>query len=532
MAMKQSGSIIICCLLFLCSFITPASAKTAVAFDEQWSRTLDYSLYTAIPTSIGDILAVSYTADEEQLLFDFYKLNRDNGKIMKKLLLKSGYLFAFKSDDGQAYLMFYDTNLKSLLLYDENLNIVWSVDGEYYVSLLEQAMYWEIVEDRFYFYDGWNIAPMLAFDLAGEDIALPAITYERPQLTPCAGEGFCPEVATVDVHIQDTMRNIDQTVTLAPNFPKDHIVNFVSVFVYDWDRYFDVESYKKVNFKKPDRYMMYINSIHKTDETQITHRFIEFNAQGEIVKELEFAKDELYYDFFSTGNRFAFAYQDDYLLIDLHTMDMSSTKLDSNIGYSSDYEYPTYLMTDKSFYLFNDGYALGEKFARLDDERDLLTILKNYVFLHSFNKTTSTLAYDAKTARVVGNVKQAINFLDIEETGKILAHNYNGQDYSYTLTMIKPAQIPIYAKNKTWTLTFSKPIDPRSLNDNTIYVLNAAGERVKDVKFSTDGKKAFVHAPENGYTSDEIYTLVITEAIKSATGRTVTSGQTKTFKVK
>ncbi len=322
------------------------------------------------------------------------------------------------------------------------------------------------------------------------------------------------------------------TVTLAPNFPEDHIVNFVSVFVYDWERYFDVESYKKVDFKKPDRYMMYINSVHKTDETQITHRFIEFNAQGEIVKEIEFAKDELYYDFFSTGNRFAFAYQDDYLLIDLHTMDMSSTKLDSNIGYSSDYEYPTYLMTDKSFYLFNDGYALGEKFARLDDERDLLTILKNYVFLHSFNKTTSTLAYDAKTAQVVGNVKQAIDFLDIEETGKILAHNYNGQDYSYTLTMIKPAQIPTYAKNKTWTLTFNQPIDPRSLNDNTIYVLNAAGERVKDVKFSTDGKKVFVHAPENGYTSGETYTLVMTEAIKSATGRTVTSGQTKTFKIK
>lgn len=492
--MKQSTSIIICWLLFLCSFITSASAKTEVAFDEQWSRTLDYSLYTAMSTSIGDILAVSYTANEEQLLFDFYKLNRNNGNITKEILLKSGYLFPFKSDDGKTFLMFFDTNLKSLLLYDENLNIVWSLDGEYYVSLLEQAMYWEIAEDRFYFYDGWNIGPMLAFDLAGEEVVLPVVTYERPQLTPCAGAEFCPEIATVDVHIQDTMRNIDRTVTLTPNFPKDHIVNFVSVFVYNWERYFDVESYKKVEFKKPDRYMMYINSIHKTDDTQITHRFIEFNAQGEIVKEIEFAKNEFYYDFFSTGNRFGFAYQDDYLLIDLHTMDMSSTKLDSNIAYSSDYEHPTYLMTNQSFYLFNEGYALGEKFARLNVERDLLTILKNYVFLHSLNKTTSTLAYDAKTAQVVGNVKQAIDFLDIEETGKILAHNHNGRDYSYTLTMIKPSQISTYAKNKTWTLTFSQPVDSRSLNENTIYVLNAASERVKDVKFSTDGKKAFVHA--------------------------------------
>ena len=189
-------------------------------------------------------------------------------------------------------------------------------------------------------------------------------------------------------------------------------------------------------------------------------------------------------------------------------------------------------MTDESFYLFNESYALGEKFARLNDERDLLTILKDYVFLHSFKKEIATLAYDTKTAQVVGHVKQAIDFLDIEETGKILAHNYNVQDYSYTLTMIKPAQIPTYAKDKTWTLTFNQPIDPRSLNDNTIYVLNVAGERVKGVKFSAEGKKVFVHAPEKGYISGEVYTLVMTNAIKSATGRTVTSGQTKTFKIK
>ena len=98
--------------------------------------------------------------------------------------------------------------------------------------------------------------------------------------------------------------------------------------------------------------------------------------------------------------------------------------------------------------------------------------------------------------------------------------------------MIKPAPIPTYAKNKTWTLTFSQPIDPRSLNENTIYVLNEAGERIKNVKFSADGKKAFVHAPESGYTPGETYTLVITDGIKSATGRAVTSGQTRTFTIK
>ncbi|MFF5993933.1 Ig-like domain-containing protein [Lysinibacillus sp. KU-BSD001] len=531
MNLKRSVIMMICCL-FLCSFTLPASAKTDIAFNEQWSRTLDYSLYTAMSTSTGDILTISYTADEEQLLFDFYKLHRDSGKIQKKLLLKSGYVFPFKSEDGQAYLMFYDTKLMSLVLYDENLEIVWSLEDENYLMYLEQAMFWDVIDGQFYFYDGVNLVPMLGFNLLGEELVFPAIVYERPTLTPCVGEDFCPELATVDVDIKDPVRNINQTVTLEPHFPKDHIVNFVSVFVYNWERYFDAISYDKVDFSQPDRYMMYINSVHKTDDTQMTHRFIEFNAQGQIVKEIEFGKDELYYDFFSTGNRFAFSYDDQYLLLNLDTMQLSTTTLDSDIAYSSDYEYPTYLMTDQSFYLFDEGYALGKQFARQHDERDLLTLLNDYVLLHSFNKSVSTVAYNPKTAQIVGHLKQAIHFLDVVETGNILAHGYNAKDYSYTLTMIHPSTLQAYEKNKTWTITFSQPVDPRSLNENTVYVVNAAGERVNGLTFSSEGKKVFVHAPDQGYTSGEMYTLVITDAIKSTNGRTVTSGKTITFTVK
>ncbi len=529
--MKRSISILACCF-FLCSFALPAGAKTEIGFNEQWQRTLDYSLYAALPTSSGDVLAVSFTADEEQLLFDFYKLNRKNGKIIKKIPLKSGHLFPFKSEDGQAYLMFYNTPKKSLILYDENLNILWSLENSSYPAYLEEIVYWEMVDGQFQFYDNRSLSPVIGFTETGVELSFPGESYERPLLIPCGGEAFCPEAATVDVQIQDTVRNINHTVTVKPDFPDNHIVNFVSVFVYDWERYLNLANYQEIDFTKPDRYMMYVNSVHKEDESRMTHRFIEFNTKGEIVREIEFARDELHYDFFSTGDRFAFAHGQEYMILNLDTMEMDTEPLDSAAVYSSSYEYPSYLMTDESFYLFKDGYALGKKFARLQPERDLLTLLKSYVLVHSLNPQVSTLAYSPKTGEAVGELKQALNFMDIEKTGSILTHSSSIGEYSYTLTMVQPAPIKSYTKNKTWTVTFNQSVDPRSINDHTVYVLNSAGEHVKDVTLSVDRKKLSIHAPATGYAPGESYTLVITSGIKAANGKPMTSGQTKKFNIK
>lgn len=529
--MKRIVSLLICCFV-LCSFDIPASAKTEIGFNEQWQRTFDYSLYAALPTSLGDLLAISFTADEDQLLFDFYKLDRKNGKIIKKVLLKSGNVFPFKAKAGQAYLLFYDAAAKKLILYDENLTILWSLEKDSYSSSFEEIVYWEIVEEQFLFYNNESLEPILGFTKSGEELSFPPAKYERPVLTPCAGEAFCPEAATVDIHIQDNTRNIDRTVTVKPNFPANHIVNFVSVFVYEWERYLNIASYQKIDFTKPDRYMMYINSVDQTDETKMTHRFIEFNAQGEIVREIEFAQNELEYDFFSTGNRFAFIHDQQYMLLNLDTMQMNTVPLDSKAAYSSSYEYPSYLMTDESFYLFQEGYSLGQKFARTEQKQDLLTILKDYVLLHSFDQHTPSLAYHPVTGERVGELKQATNFMDVQETGNIVAHSPNFEKYSYTLTMIQPEPMKSYAKNKSWTISFNQAVDPRSINDHTVYVLDAKGEHVEGVTFTVDQKKVSVHAPAKGYLSGESYTLVITKKIKAANGRPMTSGQTKKFKIK
>lgn len=529
--MKRSVSILVC-FFFLCSFLVPASAKSEIGFHEQWQRTFDYSLYAALPTSLGDLLVVSFTADEEQLLFDFYKVKGKNGKISKKVLLKSGNVFPFKAPDGQAYLLFYEPAINQLTLYDENLTILWSLENESYSSYFQEIVYWEIIEDQFFFYNGENLEPVFGFTKSGKELRFPPVKHERPMLTPCGGEAFCPEVSTVDVHIQDNNRHINQTVTVKPNLPADHIVNFVSVFVYDWERYVNIASYKQINFTKPDRYMMYLNSINQTDDTQMTHRFIEFNAKGEILKEIEFARNELDYDFFSTGERFAFIHDQQYLLLNLETMEMNTTPLDSKIAYSSSYEYPSHLMTEESFYLFQEGYELGKKFPRTEQKQDLLTILKNYMLVHSFQEQLPSLAYHPVTGEIVGELTQAVDFMDVEETGSILAHRTNLEDYSYTLTMIQPAPVKSYAKNKTWTITFNQAVDSRSIHDDTVYVLNTKGEHVEGITFTFDQKKFSVHAPAKGYLPGETYTLVITNNLKAANGRPMMSGQTRTFKIK
>lgn len=152
--------------------------------------------------------------------------------------------------------------------------------------------------------------------------------------------------------------------------------------------------------------------------------------------------------------------------------------------------------------------------------------------MHSFQEQLPSLAYHPVTGEIVGELTQAVDFMDIEETGSILAHRTNLEDYSYTLTMIQPAPVKSYAKNKTWTITFNQAVDSRSIHDDTVYVLNTKGEHVEGITFTFDQKKFSVHAPAKGYLPGETYTLVITNNLKAANGRPMMSGQTRTFKIK
>ena len=80
--------------------------------------------------------------------------------------------------------------------------------------------------------------------------------------------------------------------------------------------------------------------------------------------------------------------------------------------------------------------------------------------------------------------------------------------------------------------TFNAEVDPASVLDNSIYVVDANGNKVKGITFSTMGTKVEVHAPEAGYKPGKTYTLHVTKAIKSSKSTLLKKEESKTFKIK
>lgn len=90
----------------------------------------------------------------------------------------------------------------------------------------------------------------------------------------------------------------------------------------------------------------------------------------------------------------------------------------------------------------------------------------------------------------------------------------------------------IVLKNKQWKIHFSEKLDPSSISEHTVYVLNQKGERQKaTVSLSEDQKTILIEPPENGYRVSS-YTLQLSEQIKSNMGRKMNASITQRFTVK
>ena len=77
---------------------------------------------------------------------------------------------------------------------------------------------------------------------------------------------------------------------------------------------------------------------------------------------------------------------------------------------------------------------------------------------------------------------------------------------------------------KVWTISFSQPVDGKTVNNSTIYVKDSKGYLVEtNVTMSFDDKKVYV-APVKPYKSDEKYTIYITKEIKNKSGKYIKKG--------
>ncbi|WP_102275414.1 beta-propeller domain-containing protein [Cytobacillus massiliigabonensis] len=77
----------------------------------------------------------------------------------------------------------------------------------------------------------------------------------------------------------------------------------------------------------------------------------------------------------------------------------------------------------------------------------------------------------------------------------------------------------IVLKNKLWKVQFSEKLEPSSVNDRSISILNQEGEKQKTpVSLSDDQKTILIEPPENGYELNS-YTLHLSNEIQSKMGR-------------
>ncbi|QDP41593.1 N-acetylmuramoyl-L-alanine amidase [Radiobacillus deserti] len=88
------------------------------------------------------------------------------------------------------------------------------------------------------------------------------------------------------------------------------------------------------------------------------------------------------------------------------------------------------------------------------------------------------------------------------------------------------------ATTKSWTVEFNTEMSSASINNSTIYVLDANGaKQATTVSLSSDKKKAIVKPPSSGYKPGQTYTLVVTDNLYSIKNNPIKQAYSKTFTI-
>ncbi|MFE4523648.1 beta-propeller domain-containing protein [Cytobacillus firmus] len=91
----------------------------------------------------------------------------------------------------------------------------------------------------------------------------------------------------------------------------------------------------------------------------------------------------------------------------------------------------------------------------------------------------------------------------------------------------------IVLNNKVWEITFSKELNPDSVNNTSVYILNEEGEKEQvRISLENNNKSIEIQPPEEGYNlHSPHYTLVLTDDIKTKRGQNLNQSVKTAFKV-
>ena len=73
--------------------------------------------------------------------------------------------------------------------------------------------------------------------------------------------------------------------------------------------------------------------------------------------------------------------------------------------------------------------------------------------------------------------------------------------------------------DKTWIVTFNKPVNKDTVSEDTIYIKDSKGvTQTNAITYSDSDKKVHIAPPAGNYRSGETYTLHITQAMHNTDG--------------
>ena len=86
--------------------------------------------------------------------------------------------------------------------------------------------------------------------------------------------------------------------------------------------------------------------------------------------------------------------------------------------------------------------------------------------------------------------------------------------------------------DKVWTVKFNKPVDPSSIDSNSIFILDESGtKKASSLSLASGNMHILVSPPTEGYSYGSSYTLHITNKIKDTEGKTLSKYVQKKFTI-
>lgn len=507
MPIKLAPYAFIISIMLVLSTLIPSRAFAESELSLLWEKEFNGHFYNEVATtSSNDTLMNTYKISknanfEEVYTYDFMKLDA-TGNIIDTKQLKDGITKIFEYN-GQGYVAFLNQTTNKIELYNENFNLVFSdvITGESrYYSIFVKGNVLALTDFDsktavYYSLDTFKKLPSSQISVEkyilenDYDEYTDEITYSIQGLT-------FAQVMSEEVPLNSSQLNglslsggyIDETVKYKGYF-------YIPINAYDSEEYYSM--------------------LYKVD------------MQGNII-------DKHNVGSYSNGsvainNKIIIA-SDQYYVFDLDSfklIDQYETKgAETNIG----------KVNSNLFY-----YQSGDELVVSDSKGDKFRIPGIVYPRETYGKYFVGSTYQTDSIFNTENGELLLS----EENYQLGAHNdtviafkvvKNSSESKTSVvkrygTKTDMPQSDLFAANKKWTVKFNTEVDPTSVNDNSIYVLDSSGNKVKDITTTTMGSKVEVHASKEGYTSGKTYTLHVTNAVKSTKNTILKKEETKTFTI-